>query len=69
MDWYDCNESELLDLFTKPCPERVSKFQTQLNLPEINLTPEMYAQMLQLLPMADDHYEGTSTLSLSFLPL
>lgn len=69
MDQYDHDKPNLNNFATEPTPERVSKYQSQIDLPDVDLTPPTHAQILQLLPVSNDPYKGPFKLSLSFVSL
>ena len=66
MDQYDRDEPELFntdyhpDCYTEPHPSHVSKYQSQLDVPDLNLTLSPNNMMLQLSLAADDPYDGPS---------
>ena len=53
------------DQFFEPAKERFKKFDTILQVPDIQLVPPSIEKMLQIHPVQDDQYNGESLLHFS----
>jgi hypothetical protein len=57
------------DQFFEPVDERMKKFDSILEVPDICLIPPSIEKMLELHPAQDDAYKGDSLLRFSPLPM
>ena len=74
MDQYDHDEPNIdsatdPDLFFEPPLERIKKYDSVLEVPDLCLIPPSIDNMLKLLPAQDDAYTGKSLLRFSPLPM
>lgn len=69
MDPYNHDELYLLDCYTESCPSCVSKFQAQLDIPDLDLTPLLHSKIVLILLVDDGHYDGLSKLWFSNMPI
>ena len=57
------------DLFFEPSTERIAKYNSVLEVPDICLMPPSIDKMLEIHPAQDDAYMGDSLLRFSALPM